>query len=146
MANQSKKLICQEFTARQNLSWHKKQFHSVATSQFSCSTFSRKEDKVEYLSEKFKLKECPAHYYKEIFRENLEVARVEACFTTFKTIPGCDSFQVVIFTPNSKTIKAANRVCLCEQCRVEYGSCDLFTIYTPVIQHLFISLFNVGNK
>ena len=91
---------------------------------------------VEYLSEKFKLKECPTHYNKEIVMEDLEVAGVKARFTTFKTIPECDSFQVVIFTPNSKTIMAANRLFLCEQCRVEYGSCDLFTIYTPVIQQL----------
>ena len=72
----------------------------------------------------------------EILIEDLEVARIEARFTTFKTIPGCDSFQVVIFTPNLKTIKAANRLCLCEQCMVEYGSCNLFTMYTPVVHHL----------
>ena len=65
---------------------------------------------VEYLSEKFKLKECPAHYYKEILMEDLEFLNV---------------FQVVIFTLNLKTIKAANL----------YGSCVLF-IYTPVIQQL----------
>ena len=55
MANQSK-LICQEcsqeFTARQNLSRHKKKFHSIATLQFSCSTcdkiFYRKEHIVRH--------------------------------------------------------------------------------------------------
>lgn len=91
---------------------------------------------VEYLTDKFKHKESPKHYYKEIHSKDLEVKRIEARFTAFQTILGCDSFQVVIFSPNSTTIKASNRLCLCEQCQNDYGTCSLFTNYTPVVQQL----------
>ena len=38
-------------------------------------------------------------------------------------------FQVIVFTPNHSPIRAANWLCICEQCKLDYGSYDLFKLY-----------------
>ena len=38
-------------------------------------------------------------------------------------------FQVIAFTPNHSYIRTANRLCICQQCKLDYGSCDLFKLY-----------------
>ena len=35
----------------------------------------------------------------------------------------------MVFTPNSEYIKAATRLCICEICKLDYGSCPLFKSY-----------------
>ena len=35
----------------------------------------------------------------------------------------------MVFTPNSEYIKAATRLCICENCKLDYGSCPLFKSY-----------------
>ena len=37
--------------------------------------------------------------------------------------------MIILFTPGSKNIKAAPRLCICSQCQKEFGSCSLFTTY-----------------
>ena len=37
-------------------------------------------------------------------------------------------------------MKASPRICLCEKCQVEYGSCELFKKYDITIKHLKICL------
>ena len=43
-------------------------------------------------------------------------------------LDGSSAFQVV-FTPGSKQVKAAPRLCVCVVCEKEYGSCPLFNRY-----------------
>ena len=74
-------------------------------------------------------------------KENTATAMVEELRARFGdkrygTIKGSMSFQVVLFSPNSDTIKAAPRIILCESCRTEYGSCVLFQEYDIPVQHL----------
>ena len=35
----------------------------------------------------------------------------------------------MIFTPNLEYVKAATRLCICENCKLDYGSCPLFKSY-----------------
>ena len=47
-----------------------------------------------------------------------------------KKIDGSSSFRVILFEPGKTTLKASNRLCICEQCKFAYGSCELFTEYS----------------
>ena len=40
----------------------------------------------------------------------------------------------MVFCPNSTTIRAAEHLCICDQCKNDYGTGDLFTDYTQVVQ------------
>ena len=42
----------------------------------------------------------------------------------------------MIFTPNSKSFRASPRLCLCDQCKVDYESCSLFNSYELQVQEL----------
>ena len=79
---------------------------SVRLSVASGETFYCSADMVEYLSENFKDKRHPPHFYKELLQDELDVARAEASLTRFQTIAGCDNFQVMIFNPHSQTINS----------------------------------------
>ena len=54
----------------------------------------------------------------------------------FKTVQGSADFQVMIFTPNTNTFKASPRLCLCDLCSLNYGSCALFQTYELQVQIL----------
>ena len=47
----------------------------------------------------------------------------------YPTIDGSDRFQVMVFTPNSSSFKAAKHLCICEECLKDYGSCASFSSY-----------------
>ena len=44
-----------------------------------------------------------------------------------KTIDGSSELQIVVFTPDSGQIKTAPRLCLWDNCLVNYSTCDRFT-------------------
>ena len=52
---------------------------------------------------------------------------------SFKTVEGSSRFQVAVFEPHTGSFKASSRLCLCNLCKDEYGSCSLFQSYTPQI-------------
>ena len=79
-----------------------------------------------FLQEKFNDKLNPTYVVKEIKQRNVDLERAEAKFKIFKAIDGSTKFQVILFTPCSDSIKAANRICICNECELEFGSCDLF--------------------
>ena len=84
------------------------------------------ESMVAFLREKFEKKECPTYVVKEIDEKVLNIARANSMLKDFKTVAASSKFQVILFTPNSCTIKAANRLCISELCKIEYGTCSLF--------------------
>ena len=53
----------------------------------------------------------------------------------YATVEGSSEFQVLVFTPGKK-MKASPRLCICEKCPVDYGSCSLFEKYDLVVQQL----------
>ena len=45
------------------------------------------------------------------------------------SIDGTSAFRSIVVKPNSTIISAANRICICESCMNECGSCSLFSDY-----------------
>ena len=88
---------------------------------------------VQFLSEKFGEKTDPGYKFKDITPEQLEEARKEQRLKIYSTIAGSSKFQV--FRPHQR-MKASPRICLCKECQVEYGSCQLFKEYDITINHL----------
>ena len=93
------------------------------------------EEMVQFLQMKLAEKADPSYVFKNIICEDLEEERKTDRFLKYKTIVGSAKFQVVVFTPNKK-LKASSRMCICETCQTEYGSCDLFKEYGLVVQEL----------
>ena len=87
---------------------------------------------VDYLNDKFKDSTNPEYVVKEIDCSLLEENRAAASLLAHPTIDGSSTFQVIVFKPNSDHLKAANRICVCQQCQKDYGSCNIFSSY-PII-------------
>ena len=81
---------------------------------------------VEFMKNHFEDKEHLIYKVCEILKSDLDDARFEALRKGFLTIDGSSLFQVMVFTPHSNVIKASPRLCLCDKCKVQYGSCSLF--------------------
>ena len=67
--------------------------------------------------------------HKEIDSKQLEIARGSMKLKVFPTIHGSSVFQVVVFKQHSNFFKASHRLCFCETCQEDYGSCGLFNQY-----------------
>ena len=93
-------------------------------------------DMVAMLDEKFENTESLQYYFKEISTDELNPRRCENQHKEFKTIEGSSKFQVAVFTPDSRSFRAAIRLCICNSCKVEYGSCNFFETYTPIVNQL----------
>ena len=90
----------------------------------------------EYLHEKFKDKEYPQYVIDAVKEEDLEIARENGRLKLYGTINGSSNFRKILFTPFSETIKASPRICICDECKFKYGSCELFTDCFLPITHL----------
>ena len=97
--------------------------------EVTCNKFCNSDDIVEFLSNKFKDNQEPVYYFKGIDEERLMAAREKSKIRKVCPIKGSSNFQVMVFRPNNDIIRASNRLCLCDQCKVEYGSCDNFNDY-----------------
>ena len=51
----------------------------------------------------------------------------------------------MVLTPNRKRIKAAPRLCLCDYCKQNYGSCSLFVTYDLVMEQLKDAALHLSN-
>ena len=91
---------------------------------------------VDYLNNKFENYTDPCYIIKEIEEEVLASMRRESQLKVFRGINGSSKFQVMLFQPNATFIKAATRLCLCEQCKTKYGSCSIFQEYPLQIEQL----------
>ena len=77
---------------------------------------------VNYLNNKFENYTDTRYTIKEIEEEVLTSMRRLSQLKVFRGINGSSKFQVILFQPNVTFIKAATHLCLCEQCKTEYGS------------------------
>lgn len=93
------------------------------------------EEMVKFLSEKFSEKSNPTYDFRNITPKQLEDARKEERLKAYNTIPGSSKFQAMVFRPHQQ-MKASTRICLCQECQVEYGSCQLFKEYEIPVKHL----------
>ena len=90
---------------------------------------------VEHLSKMFEEKTDPSYKFKEIAVDHLEELRSEQRLKVYSTITGSSAFQVIVFKPGQR-MKTAPRICFCEECQEDYGSCSLFTEYDITAKHL----------
>ena len=97
--------------------------------------FAKADDMVTRLSKKYEEKQDPLYIVKNITSERLMAARLEDKHK-YHTIGGSHAFQVVVFHPNSDFFKAAPYLCICKECKAEYGLCTLFKAYYHQIQKL----------
>ena len=84
------------------------------------------DDCLAFLTKKFEEKTNPKFYCRKISVSSLNEARTEARLKKYPTIEGSTLFQVMVFKPNSPVFKVARRLCICEDCMNDYGSCPLF--------------------
>ena len=97
---------------------------------------STAEQMVEFLNDKFFERDHPKYSCHEVTSKILDEERASDRLFRHKTIEGSSTFQVLVFKPDSETFKAAPRICICELCNKEYGSCSLFTEYSLNVQAL----------
>jgi hypothetical protein len=95
--------------------------------------FHTSEEMVTYLQEKFQERNHPKYEIHEILVSELEKKRVLSRLEVANSVDGSSTFQIMLFSPNKETFKAAPRLCICNECRNEYGSCTLFKEYTPTV-------------
>ena len=67
--------------------------------------------------------------FKEISSSLLEECRASESLMNHPSIDGSSAFHVMVFTPNSTKFKAADRICICDECKKSYGSCNMFSIH-----------------
>ena len=88
---------------------------------------------ISYLSDKFAGK---AYKFVEIDSQALAELRVEETMQSYDTVVGSEDFQVSLFPPGSETFKASPRLCICNLCVLNYGSCKLFKEYKVIVKQL----------
>ena len=97
------------------------------------------------LQNKFEKKTSPIFFIEELNIDEIAERTLEARQKKYPTIEGSDSFQVMVFTPNSLSFRAAPHLCICDTCMHEYGSCSLFTPYqlkTVELKKIFLRSVN----
>ena len=57
----------------------------------------------------------------EIDEKDLDSETAAARLKVFPSIDGSNKFQVMLFEPNSASFVAANRICICDTCKTQYG-------------------------
>lgn len=100
---------------------------SVRTQVARGDYFGDSADVVEFLNNKFSDKSNPSYSVVEITADSLEEDRKAARRYKYSVIHGSDSFYAFVFSPNQTSFKAAPRICVCEKCISDYGSCNLFS-------------------
>ena len=90
---------------------------------------------VTFLSDKFGSKVNPSYTVKNVEPEQLEISRAGDHLRNYITLKGSSSFQVMVFKPHMK-FRASPRMCSCDQCCTDYGSCELFSEYDLTVQEL----------
>ena len=99
----------------------------------SCGTsYSSSIDIVEALKPNLTDKKV-RYSIKAIPEDRSDVARKQDNSLKISTIDGSSSFHALVFKPNSRAFRASTRLCVCDDCKVEYGSCKLFKDYTLTI-------------
>ena len=91
---------------------------------------------VEFLNKKFGDQLHPKYEIQLLQPADLGELRTSDRYLNYKTIDGSARFQVAVFKPGLKSFRAAPYLCLCEHCKNDYGSCDLFFDVEPTVAQL----------
>ena len=96
------------------------------------SFFTGATDMVDFLANKFQDREAAKYLICEIDASYLVQERARAKLRVFPTVEGSSTFQVMVFTPGKSSFKAATCICLCNECKCKYGSCEMFQEYEMI--------------
>ena len=88
--------------------------------------FANVSEMVEYLEEEFGDRNTPKYVVREITKLEVETSRQKASSFKYRTVQGTTTFRAILFKPNSSTIRASKRICICAKCMEDYSSCELF--------------------
>ena len=88
-------------------------------------SFCNAADIVQALNERYGDSSQMKYVIKEIPAPQLTSAR-----TIVAPVEGSSKFRSMVFTPGANIFKASSRLCIYEQCKEYYGSCDSFTDYS----------------
>eukprot|EP00794_Sanderia_malayensis_P019611 gene19611-21542_t len=88
------------------------------------------------LIKKFGANMKPAYHIKEVEVEELEELRCKRRKKVFKTVDGSSTFHVLVFKPKESFFLASPRLCICDECKHDYGSCSLFSQHELNVQEL----------
>ena len=94
------------------------------------------EEVCAFLKDKFSANTKVPYHVVEIEEELLQLEQERASHKVYQTVVGTNSFQVMVFKPNSTTFRAAPRLCMCLSCVEDYGSCALFDDYSIKYSHV----------
>lgn len=88
--------------------------------------FQNAEELVDFLQEDLVSRDQLTYDVKEIKENELVDLRAECRLKVFETLDGSSQFQVMLFKPNCKKVHVAERLCVCESCLEQYGTCSSF--------------------
>lgn len=91
--------------------------------------FNSVDEMVDMLKRKFGDNESPKYVFKLISEKKILEKRELSKLKVYPTIKGSNKFQVMVFKPNQSQFAAAPRLCLCDECKINYGSCPIFQKY-----------------
>ena len=74
--------------------------------------FADSTEAVSYLNEQLKDKENLTYAVRKILEEDLSILRPESQLKVYPTTEGSSKFQVMLFKPNSESVRAAERLCV----------------------------------
>lgn len=91
---------------------------------------------VEMLRNKFGKQQQPKYIIEEISASIVQEKCVESRLEVFNTLDCSSKFEIMFFQPNLTTYADADRICLRQQCKDEYGSCSLFQDFYLLVTQL----------
>ena len=91
--------------------------------------FNNASDIVQHLINQFGTRDNPEYHITEGTVGELEEERESRRRKVYKTIKGSALWHVMIFKPGQAYFVASPRLCICDECASNYGSCALFTRY-----------------
>ena len=95
------------------------------------------DDIIEFLREKFGDSPSVPYVIEEVEPKMLEMERAMTRRKNFSKVDGISKFQVMVFVPFLDHFKASDRLCICQNCQIEIGSCCLFRKFTISADELY---------
>ncbi len=78
----------------------------------------------------------PAYHIKEVKVQEIEELRCKRRKKVSMTVDGSSMFHVLVFKPKESFFLASPRLCICDECKQDYGSFSLFYQHELNVQEL----------
>ena len=98
---------------------------------FQCS-----DDMVQFLETKFQNTSSVDYHFKSIDTALLDEERSLDLLIDVATVHGSSTFHAMVFSPGKDCFKASKRICICDKCKDQFGSCEQFAEYSLNVNQL----------